>query len=158
MWNVLAMCWIAWFAINENFVHCIFHRYWWMQWLPWMWTNVQELTRNIWVCLYRRVFLATRWETMCRWMHAMCIPLNVYMACTATFTNDIILFPDIDECLDGNAGCSHNCENAPGSYNCSCSSGFVLSDDQHNCSGMHISCVIYFAWTFTIVTNSTCLC
>ena len=44
-------------------------------------------------------------------------------------------FSDIDECLDNNGDCSHNCVNTLGSHNCTCNMGFVLSSDQHNCSG-----------------------
>lgn len=45
-------------------------------------------------------------------------------------------FSDIDECARGIHGCHHNCRNVPGSYFCSCSKGFQLSDDLKSCVGM----------------------
>eukprot|EP00058_Branchiostoma_floridae_P006890 XP_002592378.1 hypothetical protein BRAFLDRAFT_67239 [Branchiostoma floridae] len=41
---------------------------------------------------------------------------------------------DIDECLTLNGGCSWNCTNTVGSYNCSCEEGFALDIDGHNCT------------------------
>ena len=46
-----------------------------------------------------------------------------------------ILQSDIDECTQGLAGCSHNCDNTLGSYSCSCRKGFQLLSDNHNCAG-----------------------
>ncbi|CAB3400845.1 unnamed protein product [Caenorhabditis bovis] len=40
---------------------------------------------------------------------------------------------DFDECQYDNAGCEHSCQNRLGSYVCTCNSGFVLSEDKHNC-------------------------
>ena len=45
---------------------------------------------------------------------------------------------DIDECLDSNGRCNHNCTNTVGSYECSCWQGYFLSDDQHTCVGMYV--------------------
>jgi hypothetical protein len=42
---------------------------------------------------------------------------------------------EIDECADGIDGCAQVCTNSPGSYTCSCNSGFVLSVDNHRCNG-----------------------
>ena len=42
---------------------------------------------------------------------------------------------DVNECLDNNAGCEHNCENTDGSYYCTCNSGFELLSDNHTCKG-----------------------
>ena len=49
----------------------------------------------------------------------------------------IILFiiTDINECASYNGGCSQTCSNTPGSYSCSCNSGYVLNIDGHNCTG-----------------------
>ena len=33
---------------------------------------------------------------------------------------------DINECLEGTAGCDHTCINTPGSYRCECDEGFNL--------------------------------
>ena len=42
---------------------------------------------------------------------------------------------DINECASYNGGCSQTCSNTPGSYSCSCNSGYVLNIDGHNCTG-----------------------
>ena len=44
---------------------------------------------------------------------------------------------DIDECLDNNGGCNHDCVNTVGSYECSCWKGYFLSDDARTCVGMN---------------------
>jgi len=47
---------------------------------------------------------------------------------------------DIDECVINNGNCSEfaNCTNFPGSYNCTCMTGF--SGDGFNCTGMFHIC------------------
>jgi len=49
-------------------------------------------------------------------------------------------FSDIDECTVNNGNCNEyaNCTNFPGSYNCSCISGYF--GDGFNCSGV-LSCM-----------------
>ena len=47
-----------------------------------------------------------------------------------------VLILDINECLDHNGGCNHMCINTPGSYYCSCNSGYELQADKHNCTGI----------------------
>ena len=45
---------------------------------------------------------------------------------------------DIDECRDNDVGCTQNCVNTPGSYYCSCNTGYSLASDGHTCEGrMH---------------------
>ena len=41
---------------------------------------------------------------------------------------------DINECETDNGGCSDNCHNTPGSYYCSCNTGYHLTDG-HLCKG-----------------------
>ena len=41
---------------------------------------------------------------------------------------------DVDECLSVH-NCQQDCENALGSYNCSCYVGFELSSDEKSCNG-----------------------
>ena len=46
------------------------------------------------------------------------------------------MFSDIDECMDQNGGCGHNCSNTVGSYRCSCLSGYTLNTtDNATCDG-----------------------
>lgn len=44
---------------------------------------------------------------------------------------------DVNECwrYPGRL-CAQTCENTPGSYKCSCTSGFRLSSDGKNCEGV----------------------
>lgn len=43
---------------------------------------------------------------------------------------------DIDECTVKNGGCSHDCTNTVGSYECSCPDvELSLADDKHTCEG-----------------------
>jgi fibulin 1/2 len=41
---------------------------------------------------------------------------------------------DIDECAQSLHNCAHVCTNTPGSYTCSCNSGFTLADDGRTCT------------------------
>jgi hypothetical protein len=40
---------------------------------------------------------------------------------------------DSDECAPSSHGCSHGCENKPGSFECTCPEGLVLDTDQKTC-------------------------
>ncbi|XP_064612916.1 fibrillin-2-like isoform X2 [Liolophura sinensis] len=41
---------------------------------------------------------------------------------------------DTNECLSGNGGCDHQCENTEGSFRCRCSSGYLLAEDGKACA------------------------
>lgn len=45
----------------------------------------------------------------------------------------IIIITDINECLTNNGSCSHTCTNTPGSYYCTCPTGYVLQLNNHDC-------------------------
>ena len=48
----------------------------------------------------------------------------------------IAICADINECTEGISGCSDDCENSPGYFECSCPSGFTLShQDNKTCIG-----------------------
>jgi len=50
-----------------------------------------------------------------------------------------MLFVDIDECLTNISGCSQACTNTIGSYQCSCTDGYILLPvDNKTCQGMII--------------------
>ena len=49
----------------------------------------------------------------------------------------VMMFLEMDECLEGTAGCSHRCENTQGSYLCLCSQGFQLDSEAKNCIGKY---------------------
>ena len=42
---------------------------------------------------------------------------------------------DVNECANNNGGCDGACMNIPGSFECSCSSGFQLGGDRMACVG-----------------------
>ena len=44
---------------------------------------------------------------------------------------------DINECSLDIDGCEHNCNNADGSYYCSCITGYALTMNGKNCTGKH---------------------
>ena len=45
-----------------------------------------------------------------------------------------LLYIDNNECSTNNGGCEHNCINTPGSYSCSCNTGYSLDLDNRGCS------------------------
>ena len=47
---------------------------------------------------------------------------------------------DIDECNNGEALCSQGCQNTPGSYHCTCQSGFQLGANNATCEGTLVVC------------------
>ena len=47
----------------------------------------------------------------------------------------MIIYSDIDECVEGTDGCDHNCTNTDGSYYCTCMDGYKLESDNHMCTG-----------------------
>ena len=53
----------------------------------------------------------------------------------AFFSIMLTIITDINECTSYNGGCNQTCSNTPGSYSCSCNSGYVLNIDEHNCTG-----------------------
>lgn len=53
-----------------------------------------------------------------------------------------LYFPDIDECLDKNGGCTTYCNNTDGGYHCLCDPGYRLSWDDKTCE----SILDYFFW------------
>ena len=44
----------------------------------------------------------------------------------------------MNECLDNNGGCDHNCINTIGSFVCFCQSGYDLDSDGLACVGMYM--------------------
>lgn len=44
-------------------------------------------------------------------------------------------YTDINECVNNNAGCDHDCINEHGSYKCVCKKGFSLTADGYSCEG-----------------------
>jgi len=51
------------------------------------------------------------------------------------------IYVDVDECETGEHNCQQLCNNLPGSYNCSCDTGFTLNDNGTNCTGKNRDCI-----------------
>ena len=49
------------------------------------------------------------------------------------------LCEDIDECVEMSHECEQNCQNAPGTYTCSCDDNFVLKEDKKSCKQSKLS-------------------
>lgn len=49
---------------------------------------------------------------------------------------------DEDECAVNNGGCQHVCTNTIGSYQCSCTNGFLLHENKHDCIEGHCTHMI----------------
>ena len=49
----------------------------------------------------------------------------------------ILMYTDIDECAQGNAGCSQGCRNTDGGFTCTCNQGYQTHhEDPTYCVGM----------------------
>ena len=53
---------------------------------------------------------------------------------------------DINECVNGNHGCSHDCNNNDGSFTCTCPSGYTLMADLQTCIGKSITAQVCFIY------------
>ena len=49
-----------------------------------------------------------------------------------------VIITDVNECLDNNGNCSHDCVNTVGSYYCKCPAGYNLQPNKHECKGEFI--------------------
>ena len=98
--------------------------YSWLQ--QYMCLVINYVTINISTCLYISYDAFT-----CMSTHLV---VYYYFVCALVFFN----LTDINECLNNNGGCSHNCTNTVGSYYCECSDGYVLQSNQHDCEGEYI--------------------
>ena len=54
-------------------------------------------------------------------------------------------FIDIDECSEDVHNCAQLCSNTAGSFTCSCQSGYRISTDDRQCTGMFII-IMYEEW------------
>ena len=55
---------------------------------------------------------------------------------------------DINECLMSNGGCSHNCSNMHGGYECLCPHGYKVGNDRLTCEGL---CLLRFYTTLLML-------
>ena len=66
------------------------------------------------------------------------------------------LYTDINECGLGLDNCQQTCTNTPGSYNCSCLSGFEL-EGFSNCTGNEL-CVQLYMLAIVVITLPVYTC
>ena len=82
-------------------------------------------------CSCRPGFVLNSDNRTCSGMHLIQHVLIIWMDNYVIFISS-----DINECNTNNGGCLQNCNNAFGSYSCSCRTGFVLNGaDNRTCSG-----------------------
>ena len=59
-----------------------------------------------------------------------------------SIVNEVIdhtfLNADVDECAEDTSGCSQQCNNTIGSFECSCTDGYRLGFDRKTCHGMYV--------------------
>jgi NAD-dependent dihydropyrimidine dehydrogenase PreA subunit len=58
----------------------------------------------------------------------------------------ILFHTDINECIEGSL-CEQECTNTAGSYNCSCSTGYILSNNGISCASKLL--IVFFSWILT---------
>ena len=68
------------------------------------------------------------------------IPPVVLVCVTLWVANSYCCDSDINECQTDNGGCTHECNNTDGSYNCLCWNGYELTRDDHDCTGERSVC------------------
>lgn len=64
------------------------------------------------------------------------------MSITEILYSKVLSRVDIDECARNISDCNQTCSNTPGSYDCSCDSGFNLADDELDCIGQHTCYIV----------------
>ena len=50
----------------------------------------------------------------------------------------LLMYVDVDECLNNNGGCSHKCVNMAGTHRCECPAGSTLHSNGRDCTGKYI--------------------
>ena len=63
--------------------------------------------------------------------------LKVCIMLLPTFNYNQCLL-DYNECATSNGGCSQNCDNTDGSFQCSCNNGYLLDSDEASCNGWYL--------------------
>jgi fibulin 1/2 len=83
--------------------------------------------------------------SLSKWTRAHHFTFSVLITAmyTGAWVNVMVLFADINECVEDPPVCSHQCRNVKGSFKCLCPRGYVLLEDGRTCSGM-CSCTGFF--------------
>jgi len=112
------------------------------QWPSQLLSSVCRIKRRISMRLFCWISLASRQKNLHR--SARCILyINVHHAA----------FTDIDECLQGTAGCNHDCRNTEGSFICTCYDGYQLHhNDLTTCVGMSLK-TVWYVYSYNFISN-----
>ena len=75
--------------------------------------------------------------SLSKWTRAHHFTVSVLITAvyTGAWVNVMVLFADINECVEDPPVCSHQCRNVKGSFRCLCPRGYVLLEDGRTCSG-----------------------
>ena len=73
--------------------------------------------------------------------------MSALAAILCAWSYSLLCVSDNNECLDNNGQCQSVCINTPGSFSCSCESGFLLLTDGRSCVGE--SCVCVFKYVYS---------
>jgi hypothetical protein len=57
---------------------------------------------------------------------------------------------DIDECSENRDNCGQLCQNTPGSYTCSCRTGYRLASDGAACEGIDLQYYVHLGFALNL--------
>jgi hypothetical protein len=69
----------------------------------------------------------------------VCIGTNYGFHPSFNYLGILYLTTDIDECSENRDNCGEVCQNIPGSYSCSCRTGYRLASDGAACDGIDLN-------------------
>ena len=75
--------------------------------------------------------------------------MSALAAILCAWSYSLLCVSDNNECLDNNGQCQSVCINTPGSFSCSCESGFLLLTDGRSCVGESCVCVCVFKYVYS---------
>jgi len=95
-----------------------------------------------------------------RWVNKRKRAVDVFVRTPQSTVREycLCIISDIDECRTGEHSCQQLCNNLPGTYNCSCDTGFTLNNDSRTCNGRNVRCLIHFDSGFKNLLQITMTC
>ena len=113
------------------------------------WIFFAHHDRNYWPFIYRTCHLGTYTAKVL--LTNECYTCDITINCALNY-----LILDIDECRTGEHNCQQLCNNLPGTYNCSCNTGFTLNYDSRTCRGMTFGHVTHYDCGVDNLLKVTC--
>lgn len=105
------------------------------------------LTRFVWIFFLKNIYIFS--EKIELFIPFKEFFFKIIFSCVLSYAMGLDLvqfasiFVDIDECETNNGGCSHECVNSVGSYECVCPKGFKVEINQLRCVGMVLNSILY---------------